>query len=698
MQNVKLVYSWCIFPFLFERLLRVRSWHRDRMWSLWKAIEPFGGRGPTTWCCQLLTVIFQLQRIRLNDAANIPFYVSPMLATRCSRALRGRVKCLAVRATASRLLPSTCDSWSLDAQISHQCFLRKLEVIRSKLREHLGQQEWPRLTHVNVGGVSLKLPLRANVVLEKHVLLVHADLAYLGGFFDGDGCVSSNSHLSSCSLLVGQTASNVRVLIAFLCRFGGCISVLSSGKGVARPTLQWQICGNAARSAASELHEHCLVKMEQLRIAITWPEPKETRIKCNLKLKALKKNKPTIARKVASWQYFTGFFDAEGCITISATSRSICLEVSQRELPILSIMRDFLLSRLAAESNVFLRQSQFGHVMRVSSKKEVTYILEEMLANGLLIKRPTAEHVVGSIDASHDWMRGAEPDVKGNQNVLRKLDGAGCLRASNIHRLQVKSRNAKTRGQMLAVAELNDQLADAKLEHGILNAMTQIKRLRSAIATLRSQPSLWHEVRGMHVTAQVGNLLWAINRPPQILHLFVLGFLLRKLPEKERQEFWASGDGHGNTLVADVEVEWNGLSRTCSKYDSLARTSCSWIQLVQYSCCGPWSVKINHLPLIGHSNGTNWTCQGRGIYRCSLVVLRRGRDGQGWESFGHQSWHSSWQVWRSDLLGRSRQWRPSILSRMGTLCCCLVGCRVAAALNLSLASDATLSELKNLEG
>ena len=414
-----------------------------------------------------------------------------MLATRCSRALPGRIKCLAARAIASRLLPSTCDSWSLDAQISHQCFLRKLEVIRSKLQEHLGQQEWTRLTHVNVGGVSLKLPLRANVVLEKHILPVHADLAYLAGFFDGDGCVSPNSSLSSCRLNVGQTASNVRVLIAFLCRFGGGISVLSSGKGVARPALQWQICANAARVAASELHEHCLVKREQLRVAMTWPESTERRIECKLKLKALKKSQPTIAGNDISWPYFTGFFDAEGCIGISPKCRAIRLEVSQRDLPILSILRDFLLSRLAAESYVSLRRrSHFGHVVRVSSKKEVSYVLEEMLANGLLVKRSTAEHVIGSIGSSHDLLRGTQPNVKGNQSLLRKLDAAGCLRARKIHHMQKRCLKATKSGEKLAVAELNEKLADAKLEHGILNAMTQIKWLRSAIATLRSQSSL----------------------------------------------------------------------------------------------------------------------------------------------------------------------------------------------------------------
>ena len=502
----------------------------------------------------VLPALAGISSFKESGYANIPFCVGPMLATRCPRALRGRITCLAVRALASRLLPSTCDSWSLDVQISHQHFLRKLEVIRRKLQEHLGQQEWPRLTHVNVGGVSLKLPLRANVVLEKRFLPVHADLAYLAGFFDGDGCVSPNSDLSSCTLNVGQAASNVRVLIAFLCRFGGGISVLSSGKGVARPMLQWQICASAACVAASELHVHCLVKREQLGVAMTWPESRERRIECKLKLKALKKSQPTIAGNDISWPYFTGFFDAEGCILISQKSRSIKLEVSQRDLPILSIMRDFLLSRLAAGSYVSLgRQSHCWHVVRVSSKKEVTYILEEMLANGLLVKRSTAEHVIGSIGSSHDFLRGAQPNVKGNQSLLRKLDAAGCLRARQIHNMQARCRRATKSGNKFAVAELSEKLADAKLEHGILNTVTQIKCLRSAIATLRSQSSLWHEVRGMQVTAQD-----AINQPSHKPSCCCGGFSVPLTASKNKigKSFCASGDGPCNSLVADVEVAW----------------------------------------------------------------------------------------------------------------------------------------------
>lgn len=90
-------------------------------------------------------------------------------------------------------------------------------------------------------------------------------------------------------------------------------------------------------------------------------------------------------------------------------------------------------------------------------------------------------------------------------------------------------------------------------------------------------------------------------------------------------------------------------------------------------------------------------CSTSGIFRVGRNEWRNI-----WETFGLQFCNSSWQVWPSDLLERSRQSRPSIPSRMGTCGSCLVGCLVEAALNLSVASDATyvilLDHLKIREG
>eukprot|EP00438_Fugacium_kawagutii_P014588 Skav231487 [mRNA] locus=scaffold820:371090:372376:+ [translate_table: standard] len=414
----------------------------------------------------------------------------------CLRICPWRIPLSAARPVASALLPSSVDVWTLDSQISHQRFLLKLEVIVKKLKQHLGKQEWPRLTHVDVGGVSLELPVRISSLKERRIPLLEADVQYLAGVFDGDGCVKPDSNLSGIQLSVGQSASNVQAIFPFLCKFGGSICLGSSGIGSRRPSVQWIVSGNAARAAVAELHEHCFVKREQLEIAMKWPECKTKREEFALKLKLLKMKQPEIevdtAAKAVSWPYFAGLFDAEGCIEISSTSRVVQLRLSQRDPPILHAMRKFLLHHLPTYSLVSVRgSSQFGYTLRASSRKVVHHMLQEMLANGLSLKRTTAEHILRSIDNSHEVLRGSEPNVKGNQRFFIKLDTAGCRRAVRIQRLQTKCWRARNSGRAIA-SELSNQLMYAKLEHGILKAMTQIRRLRSAIATLESRAALGH--------------------------------------------------------------------------------------------------------------------------------------------------------------------------------------------------------------
>ncbi len=401
------------------------------------------------------------------------------------------------RYVASGMLPSTSFVWRLEAGISHQCYLKKLEVISQKLMKHLRKQRRPTLTHVNLGGVSLKLPIRPEALIGSNVPVAKRDGVYLAGVFDGDGCVSPEPRLSGCRLSVGQQIGSSTLLLAFLCRFGGTVSISNSGTGTKQPAIQWQVGGQAARQAMAELQEHCFVKREQLEIALRWPDGRAEREQCALKLKALKKAEPNIAESaITSWQYISGFFDAEGCIRISPTSKAVRLQVAQRDLPILDAIRRFLSHKLPDSHIGIRRNAPSNCVLEVASKNSVLYILGGMLANGLLVKRDTAEHVLQSIDLPHSILRGREPAIKGHQSFFKKLDAAGCVRSRNMHSLREKCRYATKTKTPLPVAELNSQLASAKLEHAILNMLTRIERLRSAIASI---PATTQEQHGATV-------------------------------------------------------------------------------------------------------------------------------------------------------------------------------------------------------
>ena len=399
------------------------------------------------------------------------FKVMTKILPSCQSCCRGYV--------ATRMLPSTSYGWNLQARISHQCYLKKLEIISKKLKEHLRKQRRPTVSHVDVGGVSLQLPIRPGSIAR----LPKRDPVYLAGAFDGDGYIGANSTRSGCRLVVVQQIGSIAFLMAFLSRFGGSISIHSSGTGTRQPSIQWQVSGQAARKAAAELHKHCLVKKEQLEIALHWPDGRTEREQCALKLKTLKKLEPKIeGSAVTSWRYISGFFDAEGFIKIASVCNSVQLCVAQRDLPILDAIRRFLSHKLPDSYIGIRRTAPNNFTLEVASKNSVRYILKSMLANGLLVKRATAEHVLQSIDLPHSTLRGCEPAIKGHQKFFEKLDAAGCERSRNINNLGAKCRRAMKTKTPVAVDELNSQLASAKLEHAILNMLTRIKLLRSAIA------------------------------------------------------------------------------------------------------------------------------------------------------------------------------------------------------------------------
>lgn len=411
--------------------------------------------------------------------------LQPMLASRVRFLASNTLQPVAGRHQVLRLLPSTLDSWNLDVQTSHQCLSQKLEVICQRLKKHLDKQEWPRPTHLEVGNVSLKMPVSREQLGASSVQIPKASIAYLAGFFDGDGCVSAQTNLFGSRLQVGQQLFGSAILVAFLDAFGGSIGLHIAGKGNRKPMLIWRASGETARCAAAALRVHCLVKREQLDIAANWPQEAAQRRELALRLKSLKQGPPNlVVPTTISWNYFTGFFDAEGCIRVASKGKSVRLEVCQKDGSILHVVRHFLLDKLPAGSHVPI-YNVAGQCQRLTvlSSDVVVLVLREMTENGLLLKRPTALHVLHSLHLPHSLLRD-EPAIKGNQHCFKKLDAEGCIRAKKIDRLRARLRHA-AKSQSPKVSELDSQVSAAILEHSILNLLHQVKRLRSAIASLR---------------------------------------------------------------------------------------------------------------------------------------------------------------------------------------------------------------------
>ena len=90
-------------------------------------------------------------------------------------------------------------------------------------------------------------------------------LAYLAGFFDGEGCVTVGNN---GSLVLGIVNTHLPILNMFKSVFGG--SVASRKQRVNKAQFVWRVYGQTAVDAATLLAPLTIEKKEQLVVAIDW--------------------------------------------------------------------------------------------------------------------------------------------------------------------------------------------------------------------------------------------------------------------------------------------------------------------------------------------------------------------------------------------------------------------------------------------
>ena len=100
--------------------------------------------------------------------------------------------------------------------------LKEVQMQNKQLRVQLSKSPWPILSCFSSQGQTYSLPLRAESRDLKR-LATEPVLAYLAGFFDGDGCVTRASGLSGCYLSTSQSFDQAEVLMLFYETFGGSI-------------------------------------------------------------------------------------------------------------------------------------------------------------------------------------------------------------------------------------------------------------------------------------------------------------------------------------------------------------------------------------------------------------------------------------------------------------------------------------------
>eukprot|EP00930_Biecheleria_cincta_P048835 TRINITY_DN34093_c0_g1_i1.p1 TRINITY_DN34093_c0_g1~~TRINITY_DN34093_c0_g1_i1.p1 ORF type:complete len:421 (-),score=46.34 TRINITY_DN34093_c0_g1_i1:350-1612(-) len=362
-----------------------------------------------------------------------------------------------------------------------------LEQRIARLKRLLGRLVWPATDHIVAFGCRHALPLRLNrqpVIMRGSI--EQSLLEYAVGFFDGDGCVTTYGTCHQCTLSVGQSACHAEVLMLFVHIFGGGIYKRGHGRGSSMPVAQWQLAGKESVSLAARiLSQHASLKKPQLELAASWPKCREQRLEAKAALKEQKSLVPSQENLHCTWPYLAGFFDAEGCVVLSATSRQVKLTLSQKEPAVLEATQSFLRREFPNHKSCLCKGPGGWSLSFSDSSMQV---LRRCLASGVIVKKSAAEAALSLGFCSHADVRERLHSLSGNQNRFRHLDESGCVRATQIHRAQAALRSIRRREAPKHVIDTaKTRIEELQRCHATLNRCTELSRVRSSIRALLKQ-------------------------------------------------------------------------------------------------------------------------------------------------------------------------------------------------------------------
>ena len=250
------------------------------------------------------------------------------------------------------------------------------------------------------------------------------ELEYLVGFFDGDGCVSMNKKTGEAQLVIGQNVDSAEVLLQFRSLLGGSIGRHAASTGSRKAAVQWRVHGPKMKAAAETLSRVPSMKQAQLLMAKQGYIAENDRAgvwKC-LKMFKRRQHVPDQWNE-CSWPYFAGFFDAEGCIRVRPLHTGFELSLGHVNPCVLEHLLRFLHENQLKTWSLY-HYASFS-ALACSNNEHCRQTLEQLLANGLLVKRKQAELGLTLTGENHLHIREAISSLNGWQGRYQRLDTDG---------------------------------------------------------------------------------------------------------------------------------------------------------------------------------------------------------------------------------------------------------------------------------
>ena len=365
--------------------------------------------------------------------------------------------------------------------------LEKLQRRRERLEGLLARIQRPRLESFEVDGKRYQLPLSAKDAEIENCC--EDKLAYLAGFFDGDGCVLLSKTTGGFTLAISQSVNGAKTLMRFRQHFGGSINRKQDGNGFTRPVLRWLLCGEAMKRASTLLTKHSRTKRSQLQISARGNVEKAARLQVADELKLLKSGDYVPDNRQLSWQYLAGFFDAEGCIKVLPNSASIALDLWQVKPAILMQILSYLHRQQHQSWKMYTTaclspNNSTTCLIKCYGTDECKRILQELLAHGLQQKREQANLATDLTSENHVEIRDALFQLVGQQSRYNRLDSMGMEISKQI--LQARNRLRSKTGQANR-ATLEEELSLLKKKREIQKLQSSCEMMCSDLRTLLKQ-------------------------------------------------------------------------------------------------------------------------------------------------------------------------------------------------------------------
>ena len=301
----------------------------------------------------------------------------------------------------------------------------------------------------------------------------------MGGFFDGDGCVTMHATGGYVPLQVKQSISNVHILLRFRRVFGGGVYAGDKRTGFSQTTLRWQISGKSASFAAGLMASLPSMKQDQLEIAASGTVEAARRSKVKAKLKTMKQ-RDYIPRSLAvTWPYLAGFFDAEGCIRVRAVADALNLQIPQVNPAVLESLLAFLQDQ--GLDRWKLRHYSKTSCLECGHHQTSKLTLKHLLRNGLSVKKQQAKIALELTPSNRQIIREKLFLLTGRQARYSRLDEAGCLRAKEIGKLQGQLRQSRCAQRR---KQLEVEIRRLQEEHDFARLVSEIQTLESDIDTM----------------------------------------------------------------------------------------------------------------------------------------------------------------------------------------------------------------------